>query len=210
MCKGIFNSEVERFRVPGSGLNKLTRLACSLGASDAAVIAGGDISVEEDLARLCREPRCENYGRSASCPPYVAGPAGFREYQKKCQLAVVFKIDVPTEILLSNQRCEIFQLLHQIAADIEKAAAKMGYPQAKAFAGGSCKQLFCRNLPTCQVLAEEGDCRNPHHARPSMSGFGINVSKLMQSAGWQLNKIIHDTQPDEIPMGAVTGLVLVG
>lgn len=191
-------------------MDELTELACRLGASDAAVIAVDDISVEEDLARLCREPKCENYGQSTSCPPHVAGPTGFREFQKQYRHAVVFKIEVPTEILLSAQRREIFQLMHQIAADIEQTAVKMGYSQTKAFAGGSCKKLFCRDKTHCRVLADDGVCRNPRLARPSMSGFGINVSELMQTAGWRLNKITKETDPDDIPMGSVTGLVLVG
>lgn len=191
------------------GIGKLISLAVRLGASDAAVIDVGDISAEDRLASLCREPQCENYGQSASCPPHVAGPAGFRNIQRQYRHAIVFKIDVPTEILLSSQRREIFKLLHQIAAELEQSAVKMGYPEPRAFAGGSCKKLFCRDQPGCRALGDDGACRNPHHARPSMSGFGINVSKLMQSAGWQMNRITQETDPDEIPMGSVTGLVLV-
>ena len=190
-------------------LAALIQLACRLGASGAAVISASEICIEDDLAKLCQEPQCENYGLSASCPPHVPGPDGFREYQKQFQQAVVFKIDVPTEILLSSQRREIFQLLHEIAAGVEQAAVEMGYSQSKGFAGGSCKNLFCRVHADCRVLAEGGACRHPHRARPSMSGFGINVSKLLQAAGWPMDRIIRDTDPDDVPMGAVSGLVLI-
>jgi len=190
-------------------LDELTHLARRLGASEAAVISTSEISIEDNLAKLCQEPQCENYGLSPSCPPHVAGPAGFREYQKKFQQAVVYKIDVPSEILLSSQRRDIFQLLHEIAANIEQAAVKMGYANSKAFAGGSCKKLFCRDHIDCRVLAEGGECRNPHRARPSMSGFGINVSELMKTAGWHMDRITRETDPDEVPMGTVSGLVLV-
>jgi predicted metal-binding protein len=192
-----------------SSLDELTQLACRLGASDAAVISASEISIEDNLAKLCREPQCENYGLSTSCPPHVAGPAGFREFQKKFKHAVVFKIDVPSEILLSSQRRDIFQLLHEIAAELEQAAVQQGYPDSKAFAGGSCKNLFCPEHPACRVLAQGGACRHPHRARPSMSGFGINVSRLMQAAGWHMDRITRDTDSDEVPMGTVSGLVLV-
>jgi hypothetical protein len=43
-----------------------------------------------------------------------------------------------------------------------------------------------------------------------MSGFGINVHKLMQSAGWAMERIISDTDPEAVPMGTVCGLVLIG
>jgi predicted metal-binding protein len=86
----------------------------------------------------------------------------------------------------------------------------MGYSNSKAFAGGSCKKLFCRDHLNCRVLVEGGECRNPHRARPSMSGFGINVSKLLQTAGWQMDKITRDTDPDDGPMGTVSGLIIIG
>jgi hypothetical protein len=60
----------------------LTAKALQLGASAAAVIAVDRIVIEEGLASLCREPRCENFGLSASCPPHVPGPAKFREWMK--------------------------------------------------------------------------------------------------------------------------------
>jgi predicted metal-binding protein len=63
-------------------LDELIRLACRLGASNAAVIPASEISVEDELAMFCQQPQCENYGLSTSCPPHVAGPVGFREFQK--------------------------------------------------------------------------------------------------------------------------------
>lgn len=62
--------------IVGSVLKELAQLACQLGASDARAIYTTEISVEDDLAKLCQEPGCENYGLSAGCPPHVAGPAG--------------------------------------------------------------------------------------------------------------------------------------
>ena len=202
----ILRNGHQKFR---TDLAELIQLACRLGASDAAVVAASEISVEDDLAKLCKEPQCENYGLSASCPPHVTGPDGFREFQKTFQQAVVFKIDVPSEILLSNQRRDIFQLLHEIAAAIEQAAVKMGYSHSKGFAGGSCKMLFCRDQTDCRALAEGGACRHPDRARQSMSGYGINVFKLLQTAGWQMEKIIRETDPEDVPMGSVSGLVLI-
>ena len=193
----------------GPDLDELTRLAQRLGASDAAVIPAAEISVEDELATRCQQSLCENYGLATSCPPHVAGPEWFRKLQQASRHAVVFKIDCPTEKLLSNQRHEIFQLLHEIAARVELAAVKLGYAHSKAFAGGSCKPLFCREHPECRVLAEGGACRHPDRARPSMSGFGINVLKLNQSAGWGMDKITRDTDPNDVPMAAVSGLILI-
>lgn len=60
-------------------LSHLVEQAYSLGASDAAVILSDRIRVSDQLALKCLQPRCEHYGISFSCPPYVEGPAGFRK-----------------------------------------------------------------------------------------------------------------------------------
>ena len=193
-----------------AALEKLTQVACQLGASDARAISTTDISVEENLAKLCREPGCENYGLSASCPPHVAGPDGFRKLLNAFDHAVVFKIDVSSEILFSDERRDIFRLLHEIAANVEHAAVEMGFQNSNAYAGGSCKQIFCRDHPNCRVLEGYGECRNPFFARPSMSGFGINVLKLKKAAGWMSSKTPRDTNPDTVSMETVCGLVLIG
>ena len=194
-----------------NGLSLLIESACSLGATSARVIHAADISVEEDLALLCVEPQCENYGLAPGCPPHVSGPSGFRELLKNFKEAVVFKIDVPSECLFSTiERPQIFQLLHEIASGIERSAVKMGLRNSRAFAGGSCKQIFCEDRPDCPVISRGGDCLYPDYARPSMSGFGINVSKLMQAAGWTLDRASPESTPGETKMATVCGLVLIG
>lgn len=193
-----------------NGLPALLELACRLGASEARVINTADISIEDDLANLCREPRCENYGQAPGCPPYVSGPSGFRKLLKDFRQAVVFRLDVPSESLFSSERRDIFRLLHEIAADIERSAVRMGYHNSKAFAGGSCKQIFCDDKPDCPVVSKDGDCIYPDYARPSMSGYGINVSRLMLSADWKMNRAAPESTPGETSMATVCGLVLIG
>jgi len=191
-------------------LKELIQLALRSGASGAAAILASDISVEDGLANLCREPRCESYGLSTSCPPHVSGPSWFRKLLKNFKHAIVIKIDVPLEILLSSESNDIMRLLHEIVAGIEQEAVKTGYPTSKAFAGGSCKKIFCYDYESCRVLAEGGECRNPRYARPSMSGFGINVSKLMQAAGWTMNRYNNEADPSTVSTAPICGLILIG
>ena len=191
-------------------LQNLLTLACDLGATAAAVIATSDIIIDDDLASLCREPGCENYGLAASCPPHVGGPALFRKLLEDAAKAIVFKIDVPTAILLSSERREVFCLLHEIAAGVETAAKKMGYSGAAAFAGGSCKRLFCEDHPECRTIgSSRRECRYPDLARPSMSGFGINVAELMNTAGWTMTVATPSASPDDGSSAPVCGLVLI-
>lgn len=191
-------------------LEQLAALARKLGTADAAVIPAAAILVEDQLAELCREPRCENYGLSASCPPHVTGPAAFRQRLQDFQWAMVVKFEVPAEALFSQERSHIFQLLHETAAEIERCAVRMGYTRARAYAGGSCKQLFCRDHADCRELREPGHCRNPHRARESMSGFGINVTRLMEAAGWSMKRAASDGVTRANEMATVCGLILLG
>jgi len=179
------------------------------GATELAVIAAEYIVAEDDLAEKCREPRCENYGLSKSCPPHVAGPAAFRRLLEDYRQAFFFRIDVPPETLYSSESREVFQLLHEVAAGIERSAVQMGFPAAAAFAGGSCKKIFCRDQRECRALSGKGDCRHPEHARPSMSGFGINVAKLFQAAGWTMNTAARDSISNSDNLASVCGLVLI-
>jgi len=191
-------------------LRELVRLACSLGASDAQIISSGDILVENDLANLCKEPQCENYGLSLSCPPHISGPSEFRKLQKSIKHAVVVKIAVPSAALFSDERREIMRLLNEVVAGVERAAVGMGYSDSKAFAGGSCKDLFCHDYADCRALSEGGDCRYPQHARPSMSGFGINVSALMKVCGWPADINTREAESSPDSMSWVAGLIMVG
>ena len=194
-------------KITHTDAHQLIQQACRSGASDAALISTGDILIEDTLAMLCKKPGCENYGLSKSCPPHVSGPDGFRKLLETYSQAIVFKIDVPFDILISNERNDWFRLLHEIAAGIEHAAAAMGYTHSKAFAGGSCKQIFCPDHIDCRALALDGKCRNPEVARPSMSGFGINVTRLLQTAGWAMDN--SKTEPGSPSTGTISGLVLI-
>lgn len=189
---------------------ELTAQALQMGVSNAALVSINQIEIDDKLAAFCKTPGCNFYGQCAKCPPHVSGPDGFRKLLKKFENALFFKIDIPTEILLSGARQDVFRHLHTVASELEHYAVDKGYIDSIAFAGGSCKNLFCDKYPLCNVLKGSGKCRNPHIARESMSGFGINVSKLMRSAGWELNPITKDTDSNDVPMGNVCGLVLTG
>lgn len=185
-------------------------LRAGRGVIEAALIPVSEIEVSDNLATICRDPGCHNYGASPGCPPNVAGPKAFRKWLKEAEQAIFIKIEVPMESLLSFENREIMRLLHEVVADIEQEAISEGYAKAKGFAGGSCKELFCGTYTDCNVLERKSDCRNPGRPRPSMSGFGVNVTRLKELAGWNHSGIMTVDQSDEEPLGAVYGLILIG
>ncbi len=183
--------------------------ALSLGASDARLIASTHIQVEEKLARICQDPGCPGYGQGANCPPHVMKPAAFRELLPQYPQALVFKFDVPTEVLLGDGRFEVARIVHEPAADLERRAIANGYADARGLAAGSCKRIFCAEEKNCRVLAQKGDCRHSDAARPSISGLGVNFFELSRTVGWPINKIDRNSDPDEVPMGLMAGIVLL-
>lgn len=194
---------------PEREIQTLVDVAIGLGATGARAIDASQIVVEERFAAMCLEPGCPNYGLSAGCPPHVSGPSGFRELLKGYRQAIVICFDVPTAVLLSDERIDAFRLLHEAVSTVEGQAKTLGFCDARAFAGGSCKALFCSNEATCNVVEGDGICRHPDVARHSMSGYGVNVQRLMESAGWTMTKVTSQTDPELEPTSPLVGLVLV-
>jgi predicted metal-binding protein len=181
-----------------------------LGATSAAIISSKEIQVKESLAELCNgEYSCPNYGLSASCPPYVEGPVEFRKWQAQSKYSITVKIELPTSVMFSGERKGVMQLLHKIVAAVERKAIESGFEKSKAFAGGSCKDLFCGDRETCRVLSENKSCRHIATTRPSMSGFGIDVTQLMLSSGWPAKKAEKSNLSDKDPTSWVAGLIML-
>ncbi|MCD6425541.1 MAG: DUF2284 domain-containing protein [Anaerolineales bacterium] len=191
-------------------LDPLIQLAVSLGASKAHIISSDKIVVEDQLAQKCIEPQCENYGQSFSCPPHVEGPAFFRELTKSHPRALIIQLVIPALMLLSWERLGVGKVLHELVANVELEARKMGYARSSGFAGGSCKELFCQDHLSCRRVEENGPCRHPDLARPSMSGYGIDVFQLIKSCGWKTNFNHEEGLPAEDQLSWVAGLVMLG
>ena len=202
------NDSLERHNIP---LEKLVHSAISNGASDAHPISTDAISVRDELAQYCLEPhKCPNYGLAPSCPPHVTGPAGFRELITNHPRAIAVKIDVSTKVLMSDERRNIYRSLHEVVARVEHEAVEMGYTDSKAFAGGSCKTIFCYEYEKCNQLFGMGECLYPQSARPSMSGFGVDVAALMKTCGWPATFVTHEIGGNATKMSWIAGLVLIG
>lgn len=191
-------------------LAHLTQEAKRLGATSSACILSKEIQVKENLAALCNgEYPCPNYGLAASCPPYVEGPVEFRKWQAQSEYSITVKIELPTSVMFSDERNGVMQLLHHIVATVEQKAIELGFKKSKGFAGGSCKELFCEDQEKCCVVAENKSCRHIEFARPSMSGFGIDVTQLMLSSGWSAQKAENKNLSNMDSLSWVAGLIML-
>jgi predicted metal-binding protein len=190
-------------------MKKIIAFAEEAGATRAAIIPAAEIQVENKLASYCRSPKCPFFGQSASCPPYVGGPAAMRRMIAECEYAIVLRIEVDAASLHGEDRPQVMRLLHEISAAVEAEAKRLGFVGAKAFAGGSCKASFCATYADCQVITGKGACRNPDAARPSMSGYGVNVGGLMASAGWSTDLFPPKDESGTEQLAWIAGLVLL-
>lgn len=190
-------------------LNTLEANARDIGASDVKIISTTAIPVEDEIIELCKEPLCEGYGKSIHCPPHAMKPKRFRALLTQYENAVVFKIDVLSKILLSNERFNEFRKIYEIAAWLEAFAKAAGFSKSKGFAAGSCKPVFCPEYQ-CQALIDGKICRYPDEARPSMEAVGTNVFKLVKAVGWEIHKITENSDPESVQDGILVGMLLVG
>jgi len=196
--------------IPKQHLEQLTIKAIKLGATSSTIISSDEIQVKDNLAALCNgEYKCPNYGLSASCPPHVKGPVEFRQWQSHSQHSITVKIELPTSVMFSDERKGVMQLLHLIVSGVEQKAIEMGFTKSKAFAGGSCKDLFCEDSEKCCVVEENRPCRHIESARPSLSGFGVDVTLMMKSSGWSSSKAKNSNESRKDDTTWVAGLIML-
>ncbi|WP_168161175.1 DUF2284 domain-containing protein [Desulfatibacillum aliphaticivorans] len=190
-------------------LTELQNFACELGADSAVLLDAKIIDVKENLAALCQNPRCPNYGVAASCPPHVGGPESLKKQLSSYTKALFFRIMAKKADVYSSKIHDIQGQIHTIAASLESKALELGFAKARGFAGGSCKNMFCADQPDCNVTAHNGPCRNPDLARPSMSGYGIDVSALAKAANWP-PLVVQNGGADKEDFIPLYGLLIVG
>jgi predicted metal-binding protein len=203
MNEGRLSKDLDRYR----------DRALDLGASRAIVVRAEAIPVDERVTLKCRIPRCFGYGASAHCPPNTLQPAELRELLAKYQWAIFFTLDVPPEVIVRDkatikERVEAYQLVFKIVSEVESAAFYDGHYLAFGFGAGSCRHTFCGQQKEC--LAMQGQrCRFSLLSRPSMEAVGIDVYKMVASAGWDIYPIGSGAKPEDMPKGVLAGIVIV-
>jgi len=187
--------------------------ALELGATKAKIVKTVKIPVEERVTLKCQIPRCFGYGVSANCPPNTLKPAELRIQLKQYKWAIFFVKEVPSEIIVRDkatikERIAAYRDVYKIVTDIESMAFYDGHYLAFGLGAGSCRHTFCSLEKDCQALKGE-KCRFALRSRPSMEAVGIDVYKMIVSAGWEIYPIGSNTKPCDIPKGVLAGIVIV-
>ena len=193
-------------------LKKYQEKALQLGAREAKIIKTEEIPVEEAVVVKCRMPRCFGYGVSAHCPPHAPKPSEMKEYLKEFEWAIFFIRNVPTELLLRDrsdkERRDAFRSIYNIVSEIESMAFYDGHYLAFGLGAGGCRRTFCDPHESCQALEGEG-CRFPVLARPSMEAVGINVYRMVASAGWDIFPIGKSLKANDVPKATLAGIIII-
>jgi predicted metal-binding protein len=196
-------------------LERLRALALELGASDAVIIPAGSIVVDARVRLKCTVPRCARAGETPNCPPHAPDLTVVRQALASYSSAILFKCDVtpvadyvPGRGVTKAEQRQVL-LFHKQGSDVvyglERQAYKDGYHLAMGLGGGSCKDYLCQGM-ICQFL-DSGRCRFPLRSRPSIEALGIDVVKLIDTAGWTAYPLLDDLSA--VPCAITVGLVLV-
>lgn len=197
-------------------LNDLERYkekALELGADKVTLVRVENIPVDERVILKCQIPRCFGYGVSAHCPPNTLKPAELRELLKKYEWAVFFIKEVPSEVIIRDkatikERVAVYQEIYKIVSDVESRAFYDGHYFAFGFGAGSCRHTFCSQQPNCQAL-EGQRCRFSLVSRPSMEAVGIDVYRMVATAGWDIYPIGSGAKADDMPKGTLAGIIII-
>ena len=209
--KGI-TLAVDEIRIAGD-LRKYQEKAVELGATRARIVRADEIPVDERVTMKCQIPLCFGYGVGANCPPNTIKPAELRILLEKYRWAVFFVKEIPSEVVVRDkatikERVAAYQDVYKIVNSIESEAFYDGHYLAFGLGAGSCRHTFCGLQEDCAVL-KGTKCRFSLRSRPSMEAVGIDVFKMLLSAGWSVYPIGSDAKPDEIPCGVLAGIVIV-
>lgn len=151
-------------------LNTQTRLIAKIkemGFRQVYPLSVDRIQVRDWVDLKCRYG-CNEYGKR-HCPPHGPTPEKTRRVLKDYRQALLLEGEPPTDA---------FQLQ---VLDAEKEAFKDGFYKAFAYWAGPCS--------ICSGCSNDGSCRNPGRARPSMEGAGIDVFETVRGTGITLKPL---------------------
>ena len=156
-------------------VNKLKEAASNAGV-DIYEIGIEKIVPKRSIRLKCAAPLCEYYGTCKVCPPNIPSidefEAALKEYSQAFVVLYREKFD---DIKKYDENHEAELKLSAAVATLEYVATREGYYQALGLQVGGCK--LC---DTCSPPGER--CRHPYKARPSPTGFGLDLTEIAMEA----------------------------
>lgn len=151
-----------------STLDRWVAEARRLGFSQARLVQIGDIRTAAWPREKCRFG-CAGFGKNRMCPPGGIAHDAMERMLADYRWALLVVGEPPGK------------RFHDQLLALEKAAFLSGLHKALAFGAGPC--------PVCAPCPDDGACRHPELARPSMEGSGIDVYATARQAGIRLDPV---------------------
>lgn len=142
------------------------------GVRAACIVSPSDVETA-GWVRLKCQFGCGGYGQCLVCPPFTPSPEQMRKVLDAYRRAILI-------------HCEPEADVKAIVADLEQSIFLRGAWKAFGLGAGPC--YFCKD---CAV--EEGSCRFPERARPSMEACGIDVFSSVRKAGFPI-EVVRSTR----------------
>ena len=143
------------------------------GFQRATIVKTAQIITSPWVRKKCQYG-CDHYGKGLQCPPYGMKSETTREMIDSYSWGILVEGMPPGRDF------------HARLLALEKKAFLGGYHKAFAFSAGHC--------PICDKCPEEGGCRFPGQARPSMEACGIDVYETAIQAGVYLQPVQEKMQ----------------
>ena len=133
-----------------------------------------DVKTAEKFRTICKTDTCGNYNKSWTCPPAVGVPkdciAKLKEFKEAMIITKTFPIDLNDKAMLEGIIVE-----HQsICRGVKRLFLKEGF-DVLALTDGRCTY--------CEKCSYPESCIAPAEQMPSVSGFGIDMSKYITGCG---------------------------
>ncbi|MGA2263724.1 MAG: DUF2284 domain-containing protein [Acidobacteriota bacterium] len=162
----------------------LEALIANHGFTDFKWMRPKDIVVGQWVRMKCMFG-CDEYGRTASCPPNVPSVSECRQFFDEYQTGVILhfekRVDKPED------RHSWSRKVNQKLLKLERDVFVAGYEKALLLFMDSC--CICKVCP-----GRREECKQPHSARPSPEAMGVDVFSTVRHFGYPIEVLSEYTQ----------------
>lgn len=158
--------------------DELAALARARGAGNAAVIPVKEIVLERKFRDMCAANACGTYGKCWMCPPDIGDIETLMEEVRTYSYALVYQYVGALEDSYDVEGMADAKKFHvRLAQSLRTVFYEKDIEKTLHLGSGGCG--------VCTVCAKKtGEpCRSPFLAMSSLEAYGINVSRLAESAG---------------------------